>query len=144
ADSPEPFTPGLGIYGPGQLLLSRESIAMVETIEIGPTPHDEASAQVGDADYPERSRAECRAFINQIKRAMGEPPEGVGLFIASSAHDYGTYREVAVKVTGGLSVEAREAALTYAYRCESESPATWDDAARVELAEFGFPISIEA
>ncbi|MBU9366649.1 MULTISPECIES: hypothetical protein [Burkholderiaceae] len=112
---------------------------MVETIEIGSAPSDERCAQVGDSDYPERSRAECRAFINQIKRTMGEPPEGVGFFISSSVHDYGTYREVAVKVSGVLSEEARDKALTYAYRCESHSPTTWDDEARNELAAAGFP-----
>jgi len=117
---------------------------MVETIEIGPAPCEEGCAQVVDANYSERSRAECRAFINQIKRVMGEPPEGVGLFIKSNAHDFGTYREVAVKVTGGLTAEARETALGYAYRCESDSPETWDDAARVELAEAGFPVEAEA
>ena len=63
---------------------------MVETIEIGSAPCDEQCAQVGESNYPERSRAECRAFINQIKRVMGEPPEGVGLFIKSNAHDFGT------------------------------------------------------
>ncbi|AQH06195.1 hypothetical protein A9R05_45225 (plasmid) [Burkholderia sp. KK1] len=117
---------------------------MVETIEIGSAPCDEQCAQIGESNYPERSRAECRAFINQIKRAMGEPPEGVGLFIKSNAHDFGTYREVAVKVTGLLTEEAREKALEYAYRCESDSPASWDDEARAELATAGFPVTVEA
>ncbi|RQQ79042.1 hypothetical protein DF134_35060 [Burkholderia stagnalis] len=117
---------------------------MVETIEIGPTPCDEACAQACDSNYPERSRAECRAFINQIKRAMGEPPEGAGLYIKSNAHDYGTYREVAVKVGGMLTPEVCEKALEYAYRCESESPTTWDDEARAELAAAGFPVHVGA
>jgi hypothetical protein len=117
---------------------------MVETIEIGSTPCDEQCAQVGDSDYPERSRAECRAFINLISRTMGEPPEGVGLFIKSNAHDFGTYREVAVKVGGMLTPQAREKALEYAYRCESESPTMWDEQARADLAVAGFPVSVEA
>ncbi|MPV65659.1 hypothetical protein [Burkholderia sp. BE17] len=117
---------------------------MVETIEVGPTPCDEVSAAIRDSNYPERSRAECRAFINQIKRAMGEPPEGVGLFIKSNAHDFGTYREVAVKVGGILTPEARERALEYAYRCESESPVRWDEQARAELAAAGFPVPVDA
>lgn len=121
-----------------------EAIAMEETIEIGPGPCEEGCAQMCDTNYPERSRAECRAFINQIKRVMGEPPEGAGLFIKSNAHDFGTYREVAVKVTGGLTAAARQIALEYAYRCESDSPETWDAAARVELAEAGFPVKTEA
>jgi hypothetical protein len=117
---------------------------MVESIEIGSAPCDEECAQVGSADYPERSRAECRAFINQIKRVMGEPPEGVSLFIKSNSHDFGTYREVAVKVTGVLTEDASEKALEYAYRCESASPTEWDDEARAELAAAGFPTAVEA
>ncbi|MBS2132069.1 hypothetical protein KEX41_28185 (plasmid) [Burkholderia thailandensis] len=117
---------------------------MVETIEIGSAPCDEQCAQVGQADYPERSRAECRAFINQIRRALGEPPEGVGLFIRSNAHDFGTYREVAVKVGAVPTPEAREKAVEYAGRCESESPVNWDDEARAELAAAGFPVPGEA
>lgn len=117
---------------------------MVETIEIGASPCDEQCAQVGEPDYPERSRAECRAFVNQIKRVMGEPPEGAGLFIKSNAHDYGTYREVAVKVGGMLSPDAREKALEYAYRCESDSPTAWDEEARAELAAAGFPVRVGA
>ncbi|CAM2198439.1 Lipoprotein (plasmid) [Paraburkholderia kururiensis] len=117
---------------------------MVETIEIGSAPSDEQCAQVGESDYPERSRAECRAFINQIKRAMGEPPDGVGLYVKSNVHDFGTYLEVAVKVAGVLTEEARGKALEYAYRCESDSPASWDEEARAELAAAGFPVTVEA
>ncbi|HGO6073738.1 TPA: hypothetical protein ACK3Q6_004482 [Burkholderia cepacia] len=117
---------------------------MVETIEIGPGPCDESCAQINEPDFSERNRAECRAFINQIKRAMGEPPEGVSLFIKSNSHDYGSYREVAAKVSGIMNDEAREKALDYAYRCESDSPATWDDEARAELAAAGFPVHVDA
>lgn len=113
---------------------------MAETIEIGATPCDERCAQVGDADYPERSRVECRAFINLIRRAMGNPPEGAALIIKSNAHDAGTYREVAVKVEQGLTPDAERAAIEYAYRCESDSPTAWDAEARAELAAAGFPL----
>lgn len=117
---------------------------MVETIEIGPAPCDEPCAQTNTPDFAERNRAECRAYINQIKRTMGEPPEGVSLIIKSNPHDFDTYREVAAKVSGVMNEEAREKALDYAYRCESDSPATWDDEARAELAEAGFPVRVEA
>lgn len=116
---------------------------MAEVIEIGSSPCNEECAQVGQPDYPERSKAECRAFINQIKRVMGEPPEGVTLYTKSNQHDYGTYREVAVKVSA-LGEEARDIALVYAYRCEGESPENWDDEARAELAAAGFPVPVEA
>lgn len=117
---------------------------MVETIEIGSAPCYEQCAQVGETDYPERSRAECRAFANQIKRVLGEPPEGVSLFTKSSGHDFGTYREVVAKVGGSRNQAEHETALAYAYRCESDCPTNWDDAARAELAEAGFPARVEA
>lgn len=116
---------------------------MVETIEIGSAPCEEQCAQVKAFDYPQRGRAECRAYINQIRRVMGEPPEGANLFIKSNPHDFGTYLEVVAKVGGPLSQEAREKALDYAYRCESESPANWDDEARAELAAAGYPVEVE-
>jgi hypothetical protein len=115
---------------------------LAEIIEIGSSPCDEESAQVGQPDYPERSRAECKAFINQIKRALGDPPEGVTLYTKSNPHDLGTYREVAAKVHA-LGATSREEALGYAYRCEGESPAVWDDEARAELAEAGFPVPVQ-
>lgn len=117
---------------------------MVETIDIGPGPCDEQCAQIGAPDFAERNRAECRAFINQIRRVMGEPPEGVSLFMKGNLHDFGTYREVVAKVSGIMDEEAREKALEYAYGCESGSPATWDDEARMELAAAGFPVPVEA
>ncbi|SAL73145.1 hypothetical protein AWB69_08929 [Caballeronia udeis] len=117
---------------------------MVESIEVGPGPCDEESADIGKADFPERNRAECKAFINLIKRVLGEPPEGALLYTKSNhGHDYGTYREVAVKITA-TNPDVREAAYEYAYRCEGNSPTAWDDEARAELAQAGFPVSVEA
>ena len=117
---------------------------MAETIDIGCAPYDEQSAQVGSLEYPRQGRAECRAYINQIRRVLGEPPEGVSLLIKSNPHDLGAYLEVVAKVGGVLTQETREIALEYAYRCESESPAHWDDEARAELAVAGYPAVTEA
>jgi hypothetical protein len=117
---------------------------MPEIIEIGPVPCNEACAQVCDENYRARGRAECRAFINQITRALGEPPEGVTFYVKGNPHDYGTYYEAAVKVDGLLAGQARDVALCYAYRCESDSPERWDDAAREELAAAGFPVTHHA
>ena len=108
----------------------------METIEIGASPWGEDCAQVGRADYPERSRAECKAFIAQLERAH-PIPEGVSAryVVVSSSHEFGTYREVGIKFD-----QDDERAATLAYDLDSDSPERWDDEARAELAAAGFPV----
>ncbi len=65
------------------------------TVECGPTPANANAAQISDEDYRQRSKAECKAWMAQPVRFMGEPPEGARLIILPSQHDYGTYYEVA-------------------------------------------------
>ena len=105
---------------------------MRDRIEIGPTPAEEACAQVGSDRYSRVWRAECRAFINQLRRVIGEEPDGASLIITSNAHDFGTYHDVACSYE-----EDNEAAVQYALRCESEAPGEWDDEARAELTKAG-------
>lgn len=111
-----------------------------ETVDIGPCPYEEDCAQCGiDPDFAERNTAECRALANQLKRQFGEPPEGAHLRVKSNPHDFGSYREVVCKT----EVDD-EAAMAYAYRCQENLPARWDDEARAELAAAGFPVPIAA
>ncbi len=101
----------------------------MDYIEIGPVPSDESCEQVGTSDYDlMRARAECRAFIGQIRRDLGVEPEGAKLIIRSNPHDFGTYYEVAVRFS-----EDSEDAVNYAFRVESDAPVTWDAEARKEL-----------
>lgn len=100
---------------------------MMDELYIGCTPADEECAQVGSSDYTERARKECRAYINQLIREFGEPPEGCRLAIKSNSHDFGTYYSVVCKYNDS------EAAATYAFKCEGEGSGTWDDEARKEL-----------
>lgn len=46
---------------------------------LGPTPWNEPCAQVGAADYAEKSRLETQTYINQLLRQFGEPP-GLSFF----------------------------------------------------------------
>ena len=101
---------------------------MYDTVEIGSSPYEEDCAQVGTDDYEDRAKKECRAFINQIIRTLGSPPEGCRLFIKSNIHDFGIYYEVAAK----FDVNVYEA-MSYAYNVEGSCPAKWDDEARKEL-----------
>ena len=105
---------------------------MFDRIEIGPTPSDETCAQVGSNRYSKVYRAECRAFINQIRRVCGPEPEGAALVITSNPHDFGTYHDVAVKYDC-----ASEEGLAYALKVESTPIHWWDNMAYDELAAAG-------
>lgn len=89
-------------------------------LQIGPCPAMEDAAQVGDADYAEKSMAECKAFIPLIRAKLGQEPEGARLGIKSFPHDFGSYREVVCYFDDDAPAEVE-----YAYRCEDESPTMW-------------------
>lgn len=102
-----------------------------ETIELGSAPHAEACAQVGSEDYAERARKECATYRRQLRReaaAAGIALGAVELVIKSSAHDYGSYYEVAVRFDGESETECEAA-----YWLEGNQPERWDAEARVEL-----------
>ena len=99
-----------------------------EYVELGCSPAMEDCAQVGDSDYSERARAECRAYIAQIRRENPGLPEGVTLRMKSNAHDFGCYYEV-VAAYSSSDEEAAEAA----WSLEGKTPERWDAAALEEL-----------
>lgn len=103
---------------------------MFDFLTLGPTPCEEACAQLGSEGYLERARAECAAFRHQLER-MFPVPDGVsaGFMTKSFAHDFGTYYEVCVRydMDDGRACD-------FAYHVEHNIPTTWDDAAREELA----------
>jgi hypothetical protein len=103
-------------------------------IELGSSPSDEACAQVGHADYLERSRTECKVFRSQILRHYPRP-EGLeqqaGLGIASHPHELGNYRTVDVAYDP-FSVRATQ----WASLVDSDPLGMltrWDEVAREEL-----------
>lgn len=96
-------------------------------ITIGSSPASEDCAQLGSADYHERSRKEMKAFINQIRREFGPEPDGARLAIKSFPHDFGTYSEVVCYYD-----DTNEAAMDYAFKTECPSE-YWDNQAKVEL-----------
>lgn len=105
---------------------------MTDRIEIGPTPNDEACAQVGTDRYHRVWRAECKAFSAQLLRMFGPAPEGARLIITSNPHDFGTYHDIAVEYDTDNA-----AALAWALKIEGNTPAEWDAEARAELAKAG-------
>ena len=101
---------------------------MRDYITLGPCPCDEDCAQVGQDDYSERSRKECRAYFCQLRRQFGEEPEGTMFGAKSFPHDLGSYREVVIYYNS-----ENGAALDFAYKVEDELPGEWDEEARKEL-----------
>jgi DUF1365 family protein len=96
---------------------------MHDIIWLGSGPAEEDVAQVGDPDYARNAKAECKAYIEAIRKVCGREPEGARLTIKSQPHDFGVYYECAVV----FDCDNREAA-EYAARCEEKAPATWEEA----------------
>ncbi len=91
-------------------------------MSIGSTPHNEDCAQLGVTEsYDKMARLECLAFVSQLKRLNGNPPEGLGFRITNNAHDFGNYLDVTV-----VFDEDDEDQLNYAYKCE-EGLDNWDE-----------------
>lgn len=97
-------------------------------MSIGPVPVEEACEQLGPNYDPQRARAECEIFRRQLRRQLGEEPVGARLVITSNPHDFGVYFEVDCRFD-----ETNEVATAYAFRCEAEMPAEWDEEASREI-----------
>ncbi len=95
---------------------------------LGEVPAEEPCAQVGQPDYMAKSRVECRAYINQLRRINGKEPEGARLYIKSNQHDFGSYLSVECEFIMGDTKSTE-----YAFECERNTPAKWDAQARLEL-----------
>ena len=95
---------------------------MKDGIDLGPVPPFEDCVQPGEPDYYVRSRAECRRYIELLRKKLGPEPTGARLHIKGNLHDFGTYYEVHCSFDTG-----DDAAVEYAFRCESDGPLTWED-----------------
>jgi hypothetical protein len=96
---------------------------MMEDLNIGSTPNEEDCAQVGSADYQERARKECRAYMEQIRKHYPEPDNGY-LKVKGFSHDFGTYYEVVAYYLPEDSTASR-----WAFDIEGDDLgvlATWD------------------
>lgn len=101
-------------------------------VSIGASPCEEDCVQVEPTGaYIGPMKAECRRFLDLIRKKLGPEPEGAMLGIKSNPHDFGTYYEVVCYYYDDENEEAAK----YAYRCESESPKTWNDDKPIEKEE---------
>lgn len=111
---------------------------MRDFLYISPVPADEDCAQVGQDNYSQRAIVECKAFIDQIRRAYGEEPGSARLRVKSNPHDFGTYYEVIVEFDDQSVVEQ-----DYAYDIEGDELSKlyeWDDQAIQHLAGQGVEV----
>ena len=96
---------------------------MRDYIEIGSSPCDEHCVQVNpEGDYHDAMKAECRRFLELIRKKLGPEPAGARLAVKSNAHDFGIYYEC-----GCYFDDVYPESQAYAFRCESDAPRTWDD-----------------
>jgi hypothetical protein len=95
---------------------------MRDFISIGPTPCEEPCAQVGELNYREKALAECRRFLLLLRKKFGPEPEGAWLSVKWFPHDFGDYAEVVCYFNTDIP-----ASVDYAYRCEAETPAAWEE-----------------
>lgn len=89
---------------------------------LGQTPAEEECAQVGSPDYMEKARAECKRYIDLLRKKFGPEPAGAQLKIKSFMHDFGDYLEVVCEFDEDLpeSVE-------YACTCDEDPPRYWNE-----------------
>src|ERR1035438_1750018 len=92
-------------------------------LSIGSTPAEETSEQLGPNYNAGKAKAECRRFIEAIRKVCGLEPSGAKLVIKSKPHDAGTYYEVNVKYD-----PSKQKAIEYAFKIDAGAPGTWEEA----------------
>ena len=108
---------------------------MYDTMQIGSTPYNMDCAQVGSENYDTKSQIECNAFLHQIKRVCGEPPQGARLVVKSFPHDFGSYREVCVVYDAENEVEPKGFRLPKRF---DNHRADWLEDAHRDVTALGF------
>lgn len=108
---------------------------MYEYIFVGSSPCMEECAQLGQDNYDKQSKLECKLYKEQLWRITKEKfnitqgsLDGFDIVIKNEYHDFGTYREVALKFDYNNDV-----ATNLAYNIEGITPEYWDDIALTEL-----------
>jgi hypothetical protein len=114
-----------------------------QTLEIGSAPADEECqpCNIPGANY-DWVKAECLAYIHQLKRQFGNPPPETDLVTQFTRDgDYGYYEVVVKWRSEGPGIEpGNPSAVEYAYKLEANTPQFWDAQALAELNIAGVPI----
>ena len=100
------------------------------------TPCDEPCAQVGTNDYLHNARIEIRVYIDQLKRAFGNNPEGSFFKVVRCPHDFGTYLDIRFYYDD-------EDQLHIKYMMAIESGChKWDDYSKKELVGRNYTVKV--
>ena len=105
-------------------------------LELGSAPYSEDCSQVGSDDYNDKSRVECKAYIQQLNRLFPSLPEGCYFGVKSFPHDFCSYREVCIIYPSSLEnctcdVDGEAVCenclkMNDIYAIENELPEFWD------------------
>lgn len=94
-----------------------------ETLTIGPAPAEEPCAQLGITDLFEQANLlEISCYRAALIACHGAPPAGAAFHVERNIHDFGTYRELAVRYDPD-----DDAAVAWAFTVE-DGLARWLDA----------------
>lgn len=100
---------------------------MKDFLTIGQTPCEEPCAPFGEPGYREKAVQECTRFIQLLRKKFGLEPEGARLSIKWFPHDVGVIGyDYYCEVVCYYNTEIPES-VDYAFRCEAEMPATWEN-----------------
>jgi hypothetical protein len=101
---------------------------MRDFINIGSTPADEDCLQVGKPECISiNQKKECQAFIEAIRKKLGQEPAGAQLTVKGFDHEFGRYFEVVCYYDDTLPESE-----AYAYKCESDAPQTWNEVGMIK------------
>ena len=91
-------------------------------VNLGSAPCKEKCVETGDSRYRQNAFRECQTYIQAIRNYLGYEPEGACLEMKGFDHGLGVFYEVVC-----FYDEANQAAVDYAFRCESQAPHTWEE-----------------
>ena len=99
---------------------------------VGFGPAAEPFPELGQPGGAFANWGKCRAFIGQLKRLFGPPPQGCELFIRQHGETDRPFYNVHLRYRGATPGR-RDAATDYVVRLQEQCPRQWDAAAAEEL-----------
>jgi hypothetical protein len=104
---------------------------MRDFIELGPTPTDEESSQMGQENFYEMNKIECEVYRRQLQQMFPNVNFRTKLF----PYEPEEYREVVV-----VFDDDNPESVDGAFRVEANLPDRWSDDAKRWLQELGYSI----
>jgi hypothetical protein len=102
---------------------------MRDCFPLGSGPADEPNDSPAT---PDGCRRACQAYVRAIRRKLGPEPDGAALEVREADRDGTRTYEVVIAFE-----DTNPLALSYAYHCDTEAPATWAEAGMTAPARPG-------